>query len=75
MSQKNLLQVTPWLLASDVEAMVRFFVEVLGFHAWVQDEFYAYLSRDDAAIRIGKLSAGADGAEERVEWGARAWLF
>ncbi len=75
MSAKNLLQVTPWLLASDVEAMVRFFVEVLGFHAWVQDEFYAYVSRDDAAVRIGKLSEGTDAAEERVEWGARAWLF
>jgi hypothetical protein len=38
LSEKNLLQVTPWLLASDVEKMVQFFVEVLGFHAWVQDE-------------------------------------
>jgi len=75
LSEKNLLQVTPWLLSSDVETMVRFFVEVLGFHAWVQDESYAYVSRDDAAVRIGKLSEGTDAAEERVEWGARAWLF
>ncbi len=75
MSEKNLLQVTPWLLASDVEKMVWFFVEVLGFRAWVQGEYYAYVSRDDAAGRIGKLSEGPEGAEERVEWGARAWLF
>ena len=75
MSERNLLQVTPWLLAKDVEGMVRFFVEVLGFHAWVQGEFYAYVSRDDAAVRIGKLSQGDDAEEERVEWGARAWLF
>jgi predicted enzyme related to lactoylglutathione lyase len=75
MSEKNLLQVTPWLLASDVETMVQFFVEVLGFRAEVQDESYAYVSRDDAAVRIGKLSEGSEGAEERVEWGARAWLF
>ncbi len=75
MSEKNLLQVTPWLLASNVAGMVRFFVEVLGFRAEVQDDFYAYVSRDDAAVRIGKLSEGAQGATERVEWGARAWLF
>jgi hypothetical protein len=75
MSEKNLLQVTPWLLARNVAGMVRFFVEVLGFRAEVQDDFYAYVSRDDAAVRIGKLSEGAQGAAERVEWGARAWLF
>ncbi len=56
--------------------MTQFFVTVLGFHAWIVDEYYAYVSRDDAAVRIGKLSDRAgEGAEERVEWGARAWLF
>jgi len=72
MSKKNLQQATPWLLAQDVAAMTRFFVEVLGFHSWIQDEYYAYVTRDDAAVRIGKLS---EEGEERVEWGARAWLF
>ncbi len=75
MSEKNLLQVTPWLLTGDVEKMVQFFVDVLGFHAWVQEHDYAYVKRDDAAVRIGKLSEGPEGADERVEWGARAWLF
>lgn len=75
MSEKNFLQVTPWLLANDVEDMVRFFTDVLGFHAGVQGDSYAYVSRDNAAVRIGKLSEGPDGAIERVEWGARAWLF
>jgi catechol 2,3-dioxygenase-like lactoylglutathione lyase family enzyme len=72
MSEKNLLQVTPWLLSNDVAAMTHFFVEVLGFHAWAQDEYYAYVSRDDAAVRIGKLS---EPGEESAEWGPRAWLF
>ncbi len=75
MSEKNLLQVTPWLLTVDVLATVRFFSEVLGFDIWVQEEFFAYVSRDAAAVRIGKLSEGDDGAAERVAWGARAWLF
>jgi catechol 2,3-dioxygenase-like lactoylglutathione lyase family enzyme len=74
MREKNFLQITPWLLASDVEKMVQFFVEVLGFRAWVQGETYAYVSRDDAAVRIGKLSE-VTYADERVEWGVRAWLF
>ncbi len=76
MHEKNLLQVTPYLLTPDVAAMVRFFVKVLGFHAWVQDDFYAYCSRDEVAVRIGKLSEPTgEGVEERVEIGARAWLF
>ena len=69
MSEKNLLQVTPWLLATDVAAMSRFFVEVLGFQAWIQDEYYAYVSRDEVAVRIGKLS---EERKERLEWGERA---
>ena len=75
MSGKNLLQVTPWLLTSEVENMARFFADVLGFEIREHGEFYAYVQRDDAGVRIGKLSEGAEWAEERVQRGARAWLF
>ena len=48
--------------------MVRFFVEVLGFHAWVHAWDYAYVQREGAAVRIGKA---LEGAEERHEAGPR----
>ena len=69
---ENVIQITPWLQARDVEAMVRFFVEVLGFKVWVQSWDYAYVQRGPAAVRIGKAS---DGAQEKHEAGPRAFLF
>ena len=72
MSEKNFLQVTPFLSARDVDGMVRFFVEVLGFHAWVQAWDFAYVQREAAAVRIGKAS---EGSLEKHEVGPRAFLM
>ncbi len=73
MSDRNLLQVTPFLPMKDLGRAVRFFVEILGFNAVVDTEYYAYLDRDSAAVRLSKLSP--DCAEERFEYGPRTWLF
>jgi catechol 2,3-dioxygenase-like lactoylglutathione lyase family enzyme len=72
MSENNFLQITPCLSARDVDGMVRFFVEVLGFKAWVHQWDYAYVQREAAAVRIGKAS---EGPEERHEAGPRAFLM
>ncbi len=72
MSEKNFLQISPCVSARDVDGMVRFFVDVLGFRAWIHAWDYAYVQREAAAVRIGKAS---EGPEERHEAGPRAFLF
>ncbi len=52
----NFKQVTPFLHVPDVEEAVRFFVDVLGFHAWVHVNDYAYVHRETAGIRLGQRS-------------------
>jgi catechol 2,3-dioxygenase-like lactoylglutathione lyase family enzyme len=69
----NFIQITPFISVKDVDAAVRFFVEVLGFHAWVHTRDYAYVQRESAAVRIGKASP--DTPEERHEAGPRAFLM
>jgi catechol 2,3-dioxygenase-like lactoylglutathione lyase family enzyme len=69
----NFIQISPYLSARDVDAMVRFFVDVLGFHAWGHSWDYAYVQREAAAVRIGKASP--DTPEERHEAGERAFLM
>ncbi len=68
----NFVQVTPFLQARDVDGMVRFFVDVLGFRAWAQAWDYAYVQREEVAVRIVKAS---EGPEESREAGPRAFLF
>ncbi len=69
----NLLQITPYLQMKDLPAAVRYSVDILGFHAWVADDSYAYLSREDAAIRPSRQSP--DCAAERFDYGLRTFLF
>jgi catechol 2,3-dioxygenase-like lactoylglutathione lyase family enzyme len=68
----NFIRITPYLTVADVDAAVRFFVDILGFKAWVHRWDFAYVQREAAAVRIGKAS---DGPEERHEVGPRAFLF
>ncbi len=72
MSERNFQQITPVLQVRDVESAVRFFVEVLGFKAWVTMRDYGYVQREGAAVRI--LLASPDPVE-RYEYGSRAFLF
>ena len=68
----NFTQITPYLSFKNVDAGVRFFVEVLGFTALVHDQYFAYVQREAAAVRIGKASP--DTPEEMHMVGARAFL-
>ena len=68
----NFNQITPYMSVKDMDATVRFFVETLGFKAWVHTGDYSYVQREGAAIRIGKASP--DTPEERHELGSRAFL-
>jgi len=57
----NLKQITPLIPVADVAKSVEFFEEVLGFKSSNQSEIYAYIYRDDVAIRLQK--AGDDVGE------------
>jgi catechol 2,3-dioxygenase-like lactoylglutathione lyase family enzyme len=66
------IRMTPVMHAMDVDRAVRFFVEVLGFKAWVHRDDYAYVQREVAAVRILKAS------ETPGEWsgpGTRAFRY
>ena len=48
----NILQITPFMYADDLEEAVRFFRELLGFSPTVHMPGYAYMEREGAAVRI-----------------------
>ncbi|MDP9040064.1 MAG: VOC family protein [Acidobacteriota bacterium] len=52
----NILQITPFMHVADVENAVRFFVEVLGFTAYIEGPSYAYVQREAAGMRILRAS-------------------
>ena len=52
----NIIQVTPFMLVSELEAALDFMTDVLGFVIDVRMRDYAYVSRDGAGLRI--LEAG-----------------
>ncbi len=66
------LQITPCMQVADVEAAVRFFVEVLGFTSTIQGPTYAYLERGAAGMRI--LQASTATGEEQPP-GTRAFRY
>ena len=52
MTERNILQITPFMHVARIEPAVRFFVDLLGFTASVQSPDYAYVEREGAGIRI-----------------------
>ena len=48
----TLLQITPFVLCSNKQASIDFFEGVLGFACTYSDDNYAFLRRDNAAIRL-----------------------
>ena len=52
----NFIRITPCMVVDDVERATRFFVDVLGFKAWIEGPTYAYVQREVAAIRIIQAS-------------------
>jgi catechol 2,3-dioxygenase-like lactoylglutathione lyase family enzyme len=53
----HFIQITPFLHVDDVSVAVRFFVDLLGFKAWIHSETYAYVQREAVGVRIMKASA------------------
>lgn len=68
----NFIRITPFMHVADVDEAVRFFVEVLGFKAWIHVRDYAYVQRETAAVRILKAS-NTPGEEQRP--GTRAFRY
>ncbi len=52
----NVIQITPFMHVKDVDEAVRFFVDVLGFTAYIHVSDYAYVQREAAGVRILRAS-------------------
>lgn len=65
MAGNNLQQVTPFVHAHDVAAMVCFFVDRLGFTAAIHKPDYAYVHREGVGFRIFQLQPGTSVGDRR----------
>lgn len=54
----NIIQVTPFMLAPDLESALDFMVDVLGFKIDFRRGDYAYVSREGAGLRIMEAGPG-----------------
>lgn len=54
----NILQVTPFMLVPDIESAVAFMTDVLGFQVDFRASDYAYVSREDAGLRMMQEGPG-----------------
>ncbi len=54
----NIIQVTPFMLAPDLEAALDFMVRVLGFAVAYRSADYAYVARDGTGMRIMEAGPG-----------------
>lgn len=52
----RLTQITPFVPCTSVQAQIGFFRDVLGFDVGLQSDFYAFVHRDDVAIRLVQVS-------------------
>lgn len=57
----NLVQITPFIHVTDLKKALAFFTGILGFKVEFNEGNYAYVSRENAAIRILE-SEGNEGA-------------
>ncbi len=57
----RLAQITPFVLASDLERQIAFYRDRLGFELTFHAENYAFLRRDDVAIRLIECPPREDG--------------
>lgn len=56
----RLAQITPLISAADIKRSIRFYVDTLGFVAGYKSPDYAYVFRDNIAIRLLKSAEAAD---------------
>ena len=54
----RLSAITPLVSVEDVDRMAAFFRDVLGFTVHIQREGYAYVARDNAALRLSSTMPG-----------------
>ncbi|MEP2716330.1 VOC family protein [Pseudophaeobacter sp.] len=57
----DLLQVTPFVLCSDLQRQIDFYCRVLGFACGFQADNYAYLNRGPVALRLLESPPNPDG--------------
>jgi catechol 2,3-dioxygenase-like lactoylglutathione lyase family enzyme len=53
-------QITPFVLCTTLEHQVGFYRDVLGFEVGVRDGNYAFLRRDDVAVRLLEIDQDTD---------------
>lgn len=53
-------QITPFVPCTHLEAQVAFYRDILGFAVGYRADDYAYLHRDDVAIRLIEVDANVD---------------
>ena len=56
----RLTQITPFVPCTKLEDQVAFYRDMLGFTVGFQADNYAFLKRDDAAIRLVQVDADVD---------------
>ena len=56
----RLTQITPFVPCTKLEDQIAFYRDTLGFTVGFQAENYAFLKRDDAAIRLVEVDASID---------------
>lgn len=53
-------QITPFVPCSDLACQIRFYKDVLGFEVGFDADNYAFLRRDDVAVRLVEVDATVD---------------
>jgi catechol 2,3-dioxygenase-like lactoylglutathione lyase family enzyme len=56
----RLSQITPFIPCTSLSAQIEFFVSVLGFEVGSSEERFAFLSRDDVAVRLVQVDDTVD---------------
>lgn len=56
----RLKQITPFIPCTSLAKQIGFYAGVLGFKVGFQSEFYAFLQRDDVAVRLVQVDADVD---------------
>ncbi len=63
----RLAQITPLIPAADIKRSIQFYADSLGFSVGYQSADYAYMYRDNIAVRLLKTAEG-EGPAERQRW-------
>lgn len=58
MAERNIMQVTPFMLVPDIEPALAFMTDVLGFSVDYREGDYAYVSREGAGLRMMATGEG-----------------